>query len=154
MPAEERFRFRADVLHAAASRTRRRILLSVIVTGAAAAAVWAAALRPRGDGPGALVFGLGLLAVLAVLSLRRRLARLHARWSSFEVTISDEGVARAVEGFPPISIARGEVVGVEERPAGLVVRGREGASLLVPRDLERYEQARDRVVAWAAAPLI
>lgn len=152
MASEERFRVRDDVLRAAASRTRRRILLSIAVTAAAAAGVWAAALRPRGGGPGALVLALALVAVLAFFSLRRRLGRLHARWSSFEVTISDDRVARAVEGFAPTAIPRGDVVAVEEQAAGLVVRGRDGTSLLVPRELEGYERARERVAAWSPAP--
>jgi hypothetical protein len=148
MAPDERFRFRADVMTAAASRTRRRILLTAAVTAAIVAGVWAAALRPRGDGPGTLVFALVLLAGLAVLSLRKRLGQLHARWSSFEVTVSDDRLGRAVDGFPPISIARAEVTAVEERPAGLVVRGRDGASLLLPRELDGYERACARVAAW------
>jgi hypothetical protein len=152
MALEERFRFREDVLRAAASRTRRRILLSVVATTAAVIGVWAAALRPRGEGPGALVFALALLALLAFFSLRRRLARLHARWGSFEVTVSAERIARAVHGFPPLAIARADVVAVEERAAGLVVRGRGGASLLVPREVEGYDRARALVAAWAPPP--
>jgi hypothetical protein len=57
-----------------------------------------------------------------------------------------------VDGFPPIRIARAEVVSVEERPAGVVVRSRDGASLLVPRELEGYERARDVLAGWLAAP--
>jgi hypothetical protein len=152
MPSEERFRFRDDVLRTAASRTRRRILLSVAATAAAATLVWVAALRPRGDGPGGLVFALVLLGALALFSLRRRLARLHVRWSSFEVTLSDERVARAVDGFPPLFIERADVVAVEEQPAGLVVRGRGERSILVPRELEGYDRARARIAAWAQGP--
>lgn len=149
MNAEERFRFRDDVLRSAASRTRRRILLSVVVTAAAAVGVWAAALRPRGGGPGALVLALGLIAVLAYFTVRKRLGRLHARWASFEVTISAAGVSRVVDGFPPLSIARADVAAVEERAGGVVVRGRGGASLLVPRELEGYDRARALLGAWA-----
>jgi hypothetical protein len=121
----------------------------VVATAALVSGVWAAALRPRGDGPGALVFALALLAALALLSLRRRLGRLHARWSSFEVTVTDGQVARAVEGFPPVAIARADVVAVEERAGGLVVHGRGGAALLVPRELEGYDRAREILAAWA-----
>lgn len=149
MNGEERFRFRDDVLRSAASRTRRRILLSVVVTAVAAVGVWAAALRPRGGGPGGLVFALALVALLAFFSLRRRLGRLHARWSSFEVTISDAGIGRVVEGFPPVTIARGDVAAVEERAGGVVVRGKGGAALLVPRELDGYDRVRARLAEWA-----
>lgn len=145
----EHFRFRDDVLRTAASRTRRRLLASFAASAVAVAGAWAAALRPRGGTIGSLAFALALLAVLALLSLRRRLRRLHARWSSFEVAVGDEGIGREVDGFPPVAIARAEVAAVEERAAGIVVRGRSGASLLVPRELQGYERARDLLAGWA-----
>ena len=148
----ERFRFRDDVLRTAASRTRRRILASALASAAAVVAVWAAALRPRGGTVGSVAFALALLAVLAFLSLRRRLRRLHARWSSFEVAVGDEGIGREVEGFPPITIARADVASVEERASGIVVRGRSGASLLVPREVQGYERVRELLAGWAPAP--
>lgn len=152
MPGEERFRFGDEVLRTAASRTRRRLLVSVLATAAAAIGVWATALRPRGGGVGALVFALALLALLSFFSLRRRLGRLHARWSSFEVTLSDASISRVVEGFPPIAIPRAEVVAVEEQAAGIVVRARGGASLLVPREVGGYDRARALLAGWAAVP--
>ncbi len=148
----ERFRFREDVLRAAASRTRRRLAVSMVATAAAVAGLWGAVLRPRGSGAGTLAFALVLLGVLALLSLRRRLRRLVARWTSFEVTVDGGGISRAVAGFPPIRIARADVAAVDERGAGLVVRGRGGASLLVPREIEGYERARALLAAWAAPP--
>lgn len=145
----ERFRFREDVLRAAASRTRRRLAASIVATAAAVAGVWGAVLRPRGSGAGTLAFALALLAVLALLSLRRRLRRLVARWSSFEVTVDATAVARVVDGFPPVRIGRAEVAAVDERPGGLVVRGRGGASILVPREVEGYDRARSLLASWA-----
>ncbi len=144
-----RFRFREDVLRAAASRTRRRLLTSLLAAGAVVVAMWAGVLRPRGASAGTLGFAAALLALLAIVSLRRRLRRLVARWSSFHLTIDAESVAREVEGFPAIQIARAEVASVEERAAGLVVRSRAGAALLVPRELDGYERARDLLVAWS-----
>jgi hypothetical protein len=146
----ERFRFREDVLRAAAARTRRRLLATVCLAGAATVALWAAVLRAHGARPGTLLFALALLAVLAVLSLRRRLGRLHARWSSFEVRVDADAIAREVSGFPPARIARAEVAGVEERPAGLVVRDRAGRALLVPRELDGYERVRELLRGWSA----
>ena len=148
MALAERFRFRPDVLRSAASRTRRRILVSVIATAAAVAGAWGAVLRPRGSGPGALVFALVLLAALALLSLRRRLGRLHARWSSFEVTVGEDRIGRVVEGFAPVAIARADVSAVEERAEGVVVRARGGATVLVPREVEGYERARAILAGW------
>ena len=152
MPAPERFRFRDDVLRDAASRTRRRILVSFLASAIAVAAAWAAALRPRGGTVGSLAFALALLAALALVSLRRRLRRLHARWSSFEVAVGDDGIGREVEGFPALTIPRADVAAVEERTAGMVVRGRSGASLLVPREVQGYERIRDLLAGWAPAP--
>lgn len=149
MAAGESFRFRHDVLRSAASRTRRRILLGVAATALAVVGVWGAALRPRGSGPGTLAFALALLAGLALLSLRRRLGRLHARWSSFVVTVGEGGIGRVVEGFPRVEIARAEVASVEEGAGGLVVRARGGAALLVPRELDGYERVRMLVAGWA-----
>jgi hypothetical protein len=143
-----RYRFREDVLRAAASRTRRRLLGSALGAAAAVAGMWAVVLRPRGASAGTLAFALAFLGILALLSLRRRLRRLVARWSSFQLTLDDGAVAREVEGFPRIRIARGDVASVEERAAGLVVRSRGGASLLVPRELDGYERARELLAGW------
>jgi hypothetical protein len=144
----DRFRFRDDVLRAAASRTRRRLLVSLAAAALATAALWGAVLRAHGATPGALVFAFALLAVLAFLSLRRRLRRLHARWSSFEVRIGPDAVEREVVGFPAVRIARGDVAAVDERPAGLVLRDRAGHALLVPREVDGYARARELLLAW------
>ena len=141
--------FREDVLRAAAARTRRRLLLSLLAAAVAVVGLWGAALRPRGASPGSLGFALALLALLAFLSLRRRLRRLVVRWSSFQLTVEEDSVAREVEGFPAIRIARADVESVEERAQGLVVRSRSGQALLVPRELEGYERARELLAAWS-----
>jgi hypothetical protein len=143
-----RFRFRDDVLRAAASRTRRRLVVSLAAAALATAALWGGVLRAQGASPGALAFALALLALLAFLSLRRRLRRLHARWSSFEVRIGPDAVEREVIGFPPLRIARGDVAAVDERPAGLVLHDRAGHALLVPREVDGYARARELLLAW------
>jgi hypothetical protein len=148
----QRFRFREDVLRAAASRTRRRLLVSVAAAALAIVGLWAGVLRPQGARASSLVFALVLLAMLAFFSLRRRLSRLHARWSSFEIRLDADAIAREVSGFDPIRIARVEVAAVDERAGGLVVRDRAGRSLLVPRDIEGYARVRDLVAAWRAPP--
>ena len=147
----DRYRFREEVLRTAASRTRRRLLVGLGAAIAAATAMWAGVLRPRGAGGSTLAFAVALLGILALLSLRRRLRRLVARWSSFQVTLDADAVAREVEGFPPIRIARSEVASIEERPEGVVVRSVHGAALLVPRELDGYERARDALARWTAA---
>jgi hypothetical protein len=147
----ERFRFAEPVLHAAARRLRRRLAATLVATAAVVTAVWAAALRPQGAGWGTLAFSLALLLALAALSLRRRVRRLEARWSSFAVVLDEGGVAREVAGAAPVRIARADVEAVEERAAGIVVRGRGGAALLVPRDVEGYDRAREALAAWRPA---
>lgn len=151
MDAPQRFRFREEVLHRAASRTRRRLLASVAATAAAVTAVWATALRDRGAGTSTLVLSLALLGALALLSLRRRLGRLRARWASFEVRLEAEAVLREIEGHPTLRIARAEVAEVSERPEGVVVRDRAGRALLVPREVDGYERAREALSAWGPA---
>jgi hypothetical protein len=142
------FRFPEVVLGAAASRTRRRVFVSAGLVAAAAVALWAAVLRPRGSGPGAAVFSVALLLLLAFVSLRRRLRRLHARWASFEVTVWPDAVGRTVEGFPPVRIARADVASVGEVDAGVLVRDRGGNAVLVPREVEGYERARAVLAGW------
>ena len=146
----QRFRFPEDVLRSAAARTRRRLLVSLVAAAGATVAVWAAVLRAQGAGAGApaLAVALGLLALVAFLSLRGRLRRLHARWSSFEVRVEPDAIGREVSGFPPIRIARADVFAIEERAAGLVVRDRAGRSLLVPREVDGYERVRELLAGW------
>ncbi len=151
MPTE-RYRFREDVLRDAARRTRRRLAATLVATGAIVVAVWATALRAQGAGVGTLAFSLALLCALALFSMRRRMGRLHARWASFAVTLDDEAVVREVAGVAPVRIARADVAAVEERPEGIVVRGRSGAALLVPRDLDGYTRAREALARWVAPP--
>jgi hypothetical protein len=148
----QRFRFREDVLHAAAARTRRRLLVAVAAAAVAVFGLWGGVLRDRGASASSLVFALALLALLSFLSLRRRLARLHARWSSFEIRIEADAIARDVQGFEPIRIARGEVTAVDERPGGVVVRDRAGRALLVPRELDGYERLREQLAGWRSGP--
>ena len=150
--ASERFRFREDVLGAvaasvAANRRRVRRATAAIVAG-----VWALALRPRGSPSRTLAFSLGLLLGLAALSLGRRMQRLHARWSTFEIALDEDAIARTVSGYPPLRIARADVETVGERADGIVVRGRGGAALLVPRDLDGYAQLRETLAGWTASP--
>lgn len=146
----ERFRFREDVLGAAAARTRRRFAATLVATAAIVAAIWSAALRPKGAGWGTLAFSLALLLALAAFSLRRRMRRLHARWASFEIALDEDAIARQVSGFPPVRIARAEVEGIGERADGIVVRARGGAALLVPRDIDGYARLREALAAWRA----
>jgi hypothetical protein len=150
--ASERFRFREDVLRAVARRTRRRFAASLAATAAIVAGVWFLALRPQGSGWGTLAFSLGLLLGLAALSLGRRMRRLHARWSTFEIALDEDAIARTVSGFPPLRIARADVETIRERADGIVVRGRGGAALLVPRDLDGYAQLRETLAGWTASP--
>ncbi len=147
--AVERFRFREDVLRAAARRTRRRLAATLVAAAAAVAGVWATALRERGAGTGSLAFALGLLVVLAAFSLRGRMRRLHARWASFEIALDEGAIAREVTGFPRLELARADIAAIEERAAGLVVRGRAGAALLVPREVEGYARVREALSGWA-----
>ncbi len=150
--APERFKFREDVLRAAASRTRRRFATTLVATTAIVTGAWAMALRPQGAGWGTLAFSLALLAGLAALSLRRRMRRLHERWASFEIALEDGALSRQVSGFAPVRIARAEIEAIAERPEGLVVRGRGGAAVLVPRELDGYARVRDALTAWAPRP--
>lgn len=145
--AAERFRFPDAVLRVAARRTLRRLAVTLVAAAAAVVALWATALRPEGAGAGTLAFALAFLAALAAVSTRRRLRRLQARWGSFEVRIEDDAVVREVTGFRSVRIARDEVAAVEERAEGILVRARGGAALLVPREVEGYALARERLAA-------
>lgn len=148
--AEERFRFREDVLRTAAGKTRRRLGLTLLAAATGVVAFWALALREQGSGAGTLVLSLAFLFALAAVSMRRRMRRLHARWGSFEVTIGQDAVERVVTGVAPVRIARTDVLAVEERPEGLVVEARSGAALLVPRGIEDFVRARDLLSAWVS----
>jgi hypothetical protein len=76
------------------------------------------------------------------------MARFRARWTSFEIALGEDAIAREIAGFPPVRIARAEVTAVEEIPAGLAVRDARGRGLVVPRELEGYEGVRTALAAW------
>lgn len=152
--APERFQFRDGVLRAAASRLRRRLLLTLAATAAVVLAMYEGALRRHGAGWGTLAFALGLLLALAALTFGRRMRRLHARWSSFSLSLDDIGIERIVSGFPPMRIARADVVELEEVARGIVVRDRAGRGLLVPREIEGYERIRAALVGWRGDQIV
>jgi MYXO-CTERM domain-containing protein len=144
----ERFGLRADAMKGMA---RRLVLRFAFTAGAAAllvVAAFASGLRGPDGGAGPLVLGLGLLALLAFWSFRRRTARFRARWASFSVVLEEAAVSRTVEGYPEVRIERGEVASVGEAPVGLVVRARQGPALVVPRELEAYDRVRAAILAW------
>ena len=74
--------------------------------------------------------------------------RLHARWESFEIAFAEGAISRQLSGVAPLRIARADVEGIGERADGLVVRGRGGALLLVPRELDGYARLREALAAW------
>lgn len=144
----ERFRFQDGVLRAAASRLRRRLLVTLGATAAVVIAMYEGALRRHGASWATLGFALGLLLVLAALTLGRRMRRLHARWASFSVSLDVSSVERRVQGSPTVRIARADVVAVEEGARGIVVRDRDGRGLLVPREIDGYDRIRAALEEW------
>jgi hypothetical protein len=144
----ERFRLRADAMRGMSRRLAWRFALTVAAAAFVVVAAFAAGLRGRDGGASPLVLGLALLIALAAVSFRRRTARFRARWATFTVVLEDAAVARTVEGFPDVRIARADVASVGEAPAGLVVRARAGPALVVPRELEGYERVRAALLAW------
>ncbi len=148
MVAPERFRLGEDVLRTAASRTRRRLAVPLAAAAAVVVAVHLGALRPRGAGWRALVLPLALLAVLALATLRRRMRRLHSRWASFHVALDEAGLSSGAAGLPAGRVARADLASVEEGPQGLLVRGRAGTAVLVPRGIEGYERIRAVLAQW------
>jgi hypothetical protein len=125
----------------------RRFGATVVAVVLIVLAAYTGGLRD-GRGVDALVLPFALLLVLVVVSYVRRMARFRARWTSFEIALGEDAIAREVAGFPPVRIARAEVTAVEEIPAGLAVRDGGGRGLVVPRELEGYEGVRAALAAW------
>jgi len=144
----ERFRLRADAMAGMARRLNLRFALTVATVAIIVIALFSAGLRDREGGYGALTVGLGLLALLAFWSWRSRLTRFRERWGSFTVLLEPDALGRTVKGYPDVRIPRAEVASVGEAPAGIVVRARGGAAIVVPRELEGYERVRAAVKAW------
>jgi len=148
-PAPEgRFRLRAGAMAAVAARMNRRFALTAAMAFALLVALAFGMLRGDGSGPRTLVFGLLLLLALVALTYRRRVRRFRARWASFEIALEPEAIARTVEGYSPVRIARGEVTALEEHAAGVTVRGAGGKGLVVPRELEGYDEVRAALAGW------
>jgi hypothetical protein len=147
MTTETTYRLSAEAWRAQAGRMHRRAAALVASTAFVVVAVWALVLRERGASPSSLVLPLVLLAIVAGLSHLRRMRRSQARWEGFRVRLGPDAIRRDLPGFPEVSIARGEITGVDEGPRGLAVRARERA-LFVPRQLEGYDGFRAALAAW------
>jgi hypothetical protein len=144
----ERFHLRPDAMARVAAKVNRRFALTAALAFGLLVAIAVGTMRGE-DGAGrTLAFGLLFLFALVVASYVRRQGRFRARWASFEIVLEPDAIARTVEGYRPERIARAEITAVEERPAGLAVRGPEGRAVIVPRDLDGYERVRAAVLAW------
>lgn len=143
-----RFRLRPEASRATARRMNRRFAATVAAVVLLVLAAYAAGVRDTGRGLDALVVPFALLLVLAAFSYVRRMRRFRARWTSFEIALEDGAIGRAVIGFEPVRIVRAEVAAIEELPAGLAVRARDGRGLVVPRELEGYAQVREALAGW------
>jgi hypothetical protein len=153
MPSSpQRFRLRADAMAAVARRVNRRFALTAALAFTLLVAIAVGTMRGEDGSTRSLAFGLVLLLVLVVASFVRRQGRFRARWASFEIVLEEDGIGRTVDGFRPERIARAEVTAVEERPAGLAVRGPGGRAVVVPREVDGYERVRAVVLGWAPAP--
>jgi len=145
-----RFRLRPDASRATARRMNRRFAATVVAVVVLVLAAYGAGMRDTGRGLDALVVPFALLLVLAAFSYVRRMRRFRSRWASFEIALEDEAIGRAVIGFPPVRILRGDVASIEEMGAGLAVRARDGRGIVVPRELDGYDQVRDVLSGWQA----
>ncbi len=143
-----RFRLRPEASRATALRMNRRFAATVVAVVLLVLAAYAGGMRDSGRGLDVLVVPFMLLLVLAVFSYVRRMRRFRARWASFEIALEDGAIGRAVIGFPPIRILRADVASIEELRPGLAVRARDGRGLVVPRELDGYEQVRDALAGW------
>jgi hypothetical protein len=143
-----RYRLRPEASRATARRMNRRFLATLVAVVALVLAAYGAGLRDPGRGLDALVIPFALLLVLAAFSYVRRMRRFRARWASFEIALEEEAIGRAVVGFPAVRILRAEVAALEDVPAGLAVRARDGRGLVVPRELDGYERVRAALAGW------
>jgi hypothetical protein len=147
----ERFGLRGDAMHGMARRLNARFALTVATVALLVVGLFSAGLRGREGGHASLAVGLGVLAVLAFWSWRRRITRFRARWASYTVVLGPDAVERTVEGYPDVRIARADVAAVGDTPGGLVVRGRSGEAVAVPRELQGYERLREALLGWRPA---
>lgn len=143
-----RFRLRPDASRATARRMNRRFAATFVAVVLLVLAAYAAGMRETGRGLDALVVPFALLLVLAAFSYVRRMRRFRARWTSFEIALEEDAIGRVVVGFPPVRILRADVTAIEELPAGLAVRARDGRGIVVPRELDGYERVREVLAGW------
>lgn len=90
-----------------------------------------------------------LFGVMAPLQFRR-IRREHEAWASYELTIGHQAILRTYKDLPPLSIARSQVTGLREHPEnGLTITTADPlTTLVVPRTLDRYQDARERLLKW------
>jgi hypothetical protein len=142
-----RFRLVADAHGSAMRRMNRRFGVTVVLVVLLVLGAYAAGMRD-GRGVDALVVPIAVLVVLVVWSYRRRMSRFRTRWAAFEIVLGEDAIGREVPGLPSVRIPRGDVASIEELPLGLAVRDRAGRGLVVPRELDGYDEVRERLAAW------
>jgi hypothetical protein len=126
------------------------ILRIVLVASALAGLSSLLASSPQGEGDAPLVVAmLAMLAVPVVLwSARRRVRRY---WNAFELTIGVDVMRVAARGRGRTTIRRAEVRSIIEGKAGLFIAGEPpGTVAWIPRTVEGYGDARERLSAWHA----
>jgi hypothetical protein len=140
---------------------RRRLKRTFALQGALIALVFlgmtAHSLFSQGVPPSMALLVLGIAgcvtAPIMLLGWRlqiRRMMREADALRSYELTLREGTITRTMDGLPLLVLSRGEVTRISEHPEkGVTLETAEpDRFLLIPKQLERYEQARASVIGW------
>lgn len=152
------YRLRVDACMAAAKQALNRqfllfaVLVPLVVVGMNASNV----VTGKGSMDVAIISGAALLLFLALLLsgvyvLRSQKLRGEVEtFASFQLAIGHNSVLRTHKDLPRLEILRAEITSIDEQPNnGLLIRTSDPLrTLLVPKLLDGYEEARDRLMKW------
>ncbi|BAU12153.1 hypothetical protein LEP3755_26820 [Leptolyngbya sp. NIES-3755] len=96
-----------------------------------------------------IIFMVLIAGISLPLILRGEFKKHQRIWSSYELTLSEDSIARTQDGYERVQISRSEITRIiEVTDYGLTIVGTNNAQIFVPRLVENYVLLRNLLAEW------